>query len=180
MALGFAASADLFNRLHNFQPILGRLSGHWLQLPALSFSDLDIRKEELWLELVDTGSLSKLLEASSNREIKEIFGHLAFDRESVKAREALARLGKLLGDFVFPTASAIPLPEGKQEKDLYANAMAAQKNIDHLVPGTEKLHRAQREVKAIVEALAKGKDYQAKQYLHDLIERQVNDDPNMR
>lgn len=170
---GYAVAGDLFSRLFDLQPLIGRLSAIWLNLPKEAFFGLDVSKEKLWSSFANSGEMITILETVSESGLKDLFGKIAFAQSSPSVRAAVARIGNLLSEEIY----------GRSEVDYAALAAethsSQKKNKSKRVPkrsnSFKELNRALSEIDAITEALSTGKDYLADRFIRDLVTRQIAD-----
>ena len=122
---GFATASYLFHKLHDLQPLVGRLSETWLNVPNETFLGLDTSKERLWADFANKGSMISIVESASEGEMKSAFGKLVFGYESPGARAAAIRVSNLVVKEIF----------GHSEVDYAALAMEETPNLGKLRAG---------------------------------------------
>lgn len=171
LELGFASIGDVFNRLYDLQPLLGRFMNIWLSAPMDVFRDIGQARELVWRSYVESGLLLKILEAPSKSSIASHFGLLAFEKSIPSERAALASLGSFIGNSIFGKSS-YELSFISHEDDSPSNG----KLIKVRKKKTGTLTQALIEIAAIEKALAGGDDRSAYKYLHELVARQQQDD----
>ena len=103
---GFGALGALLERLHSLQPLLGRLTEHWLSLTPEAFADLDSSQQDLWNQLVNESIILELLEAPDSSAFRSSVNKLVFVQTSPSSRGAIAGVARALSDRVFPSRSA--------------------------------------------------------------------------
>ena len=170
---GFAVAGDLFHKLHDLQPLIGRLSEKWLNLPKEAFLGLDTSKERLWSDFANKGVMISILEAASESEMKDLFGKLVFGHASVPSREAVARVGNVLAEELFGH-SEIDYADLAKEEDA-GHRKGKRNQVWKRHSSHEELTRALSEIGAITKALSTGKDYLADRFISELVERQMAD-----
>lgn len=167
---GYAAAASLLNKLHDLQPLLGRLSHAWLSLPIDHFFNGGITKQKWWAQLYESGDLLKIIEASNERGVKNIFGMIAFNYQQPRERESVASIGNDLSSRLFGGKNNSQEFDFNYEDDVSDHV---RNNEGGFTPWQANLERALSEVDGIAKAVASGDEYNADRYLHEMIDRQT-------
>lgn len=165
---GFSAATSLANSIINQQPLLRRLSDIWIDISAVELTFLNQTKQEFWCFLCKEGYVSRLLEAESYDQIKEIFGALAFMFNAPQERTALAKIGELIASQIYGSG-AVNLTNEVFEDE----GNSSRPHEEPIEQNHSEFTKVLSEVEAIVELLARGDDYHAHKYLGELVERQI-------
>ena len=170
---GFSAVAALLDRLADLQPLLRRFVARWLELPATEFVDLPVSREEFWQRLTGDSLLTRLLQAADHAAFSSTWLGLARVESAVVGRRAILHLGNLLARVLFPTSVRRDRGvEHARDDDRIADELEQTSHREGF-SGHAAYQRALKQVNAIAQAVAEGKDGTASRYLTQLIADQV-------
>lgn len=167
---GFAAVAHILNELAGLQPLIRRLTDLWLQLPESAFSNFSVSRQVVWATVVENGEMQQLLTVATRRDFTARWNLLAFHFDTAQHRLGVNTLGQELSCRLFPQeaqsermAPIVPnvcrLPSRDEEKQ---------------VPPSVSFGRVEKQISAIAQAVAEGRDAKAEKFLIELIQEQTS------
>lgn len=172
---GLAAVGAMFHALADLQPLLSRIASAWLALPSEAFEEWEFEKAELWSELVARGILKELLKCSHEQEFKAAWSKLIFETQEPARRAALVRISTLLSDRLFPSSSARGRRHDQPTAEVdekFQSIGTTSRPRPHINP-KDALDRALKQVDAVAEQVALGRDAHAERFLRQLIQSQL-------
>jgi tetratricopeptide (TPR) repeat protein len=172
---GLGAIANLLSAFSDAQPMLSRITMHWLTLSESCFEGFEGGRQQLWVNCCERCINCRLVRATSNDALKNAFGALALALRSTTQRLVVARVAERLSNAVFPTDST-ESDHAFKESEHRETQKSSWTKPSRNVSGYEAKDRALRQIEGIIKALEDGRDYQAQKYLQDLKELQHGDE----
>jgi tetratricopeptide (TPR) repeat protein len=169
---GFASAGALFDKLYDLQPLLRRFADCWLRIPCEHFVGLSSTRENLWVHMAASGVLRKLLQTGEGDSFRSVWNGLVFQEELPEGRKAIAAIGGLLAERLFLTLGVRHERDVCSGEDDFAEdepESSARRTTD----GAAAFQRVQKQVQAIVRAVAGGRDRKAARFLDELVKAQV-------
>lgn len=173
LRMGFGATGDLLDVLRSLQPLLRRLAIVWCNVPESEFMDAECNRQEMWRSLSQEGYTLDLLNAPSANQFLASWNRQVFKHQTTPGRSAVARIGKLLANSLFPERPAFDYDaQAAWESDLFDSDFEPPHDSRHLL--THDVYCSViRQVNAIAQAVSLGKDHKAHKFLHELIAAQI-------
>ena len=169
LSYNFSAVASVLDELADLQPLLRRLTDHWLGLSETLFSHFESR-ETIWMTLVEKHGMKQLLGAANARDFSTQWNLLAFYFPTSSSRSGLAKIGQELSFLLFPRADhREPIAASLTQKTEWTPH-------DHLKQTTSDLQtfeRVQKQIAAIARVVSQGHNVKAEKYLRELIQEQT-------
>ena len=169
---GFAATAHLFERLADFQPLLKRLANVWLSLPEELWTEVEFDKSVVWRTACSAGVILKSLEMSGARQFQISWNAILLHpgmKSSPKSRTNLIRIFQDLSDRLFPGS--------RKDSTAHVNSdeMEEPTRVSHKPFESAKtlLHRARTQIDSIVGRIFASDEYKAEIFLNELVNEQL-------
>lgn len=168
---GFSLVASVLDGLVDQQPLLRRLTDHWLGLPEAVFGSLPESKEMIWVTVVEKGGMRELLRTSNKHDFEAKWILLVWNFRKTQSRTGVSILGKTLSRRLFPGDESEKTPTGVQteETELLCGDEEERGGSDH-----EAFLRAEKQILAIAKAVSEGRDTKAEKFLRELIQEQTS------
>lgn len=174
LSKGFVSTAGILDELLDLQPLLQKLTDHWLLLGNDLFSGISEPREAIWLTLVDKCLIKKLLRVDSKRDFKKEWSNLLFYFPSPSTISGINTLGSELSNrlFIHEQIATVPaITSYKKIRPIYNDKQDYSK-----IGSDEALKKVKKQICEIEQAIAKGIDSKAERYLRELIEFQTSFD----
>ncbi len=168
---GCSVVASVFDELADLQPLLRRLTDHWLDLPETDFSSFQVSKEMIWVTVVEKGGMKELLKSSSKHDFKAKWTLLVWNFPRPQSRTGVSLLGKELSCRLFP---------GDESEKTLISVQADEVEPrcgDDVVRGgsdREAFLRVEKQILAIAKAISEGYDAKAEKFLRELVHEQTS------
>lgn len=171
---GLGAVASVLDKLRAAQPHLSRLVALWLAIPGDEFDGYPDGRSGLWRQAARMGSLAIAVEAADHGSFIRAWNELVFGTPSTPARKVVNKIAQRLAANLFPEGGAKrdlrnPIVQSTRDAEWLADAEKPRR--DQAIKST--MATALKQVEAIVDAVARGKDGRAEAYLTDLIVAQT-------
>jgi tetratricopeptide (TPR) repeat protein len=145
---GFSVVASVLDELVELQPLLRRLTDHWLGLPEELFSDMPESKEKIWLTLVEKHRLSDLLKSDNGDDFENKWNLLAFS---------------------FTESERTPTGVQTDEAEPWRGYVEQRGGSD-----PEALESVKKQILAVAKKVSEGSDIKAEKFLRQLIKKQTS------
>ncbi len=166
---GFSVVASVLDELADLQPLLHRLTDHWLDLPETLFSRFSESREMIWMTVVEKGDMKLLLKSANSTDFTNKWNLLVLHFAAAQSRLGVNDLGHALSQRLFPherQKERIIADIPKDEKFKYVE----QQDISiH-----EAYTRAEKQIAAIAQAISQGHDAKAELFLRELVQDQTS------
>ncbi len=169
------AMAGLFEQLVGLQPLLRRLVGHWLALPPSLFTRGQHSQQRVWTALSTQGLTKRLLEAPNAAAFRSRWSELLFSEKSPAGRLQLREVGEELARAVYPSVPVDRVFYDIESEEIDARRVSERDRTRWDEAWRAKRDRALRQITAIAEAVAEGRDAKARRFLRDLVRSQQSD-----
>jgi tetratricopeptide (TPR) repeat protein len=163
--------ASLLDELRELQPLIKKLTDHWLGTDASDYSQLPVPKEEVWRTIVETSTIKQLLTAGGKSKFTSEWSNLAFNMQTPQSRIGVITLGQKLAERLFPHEQVQDVaPDSSwNETDLESGDQR-----EEVVSTHEAFERVKKQIAAIAESVSQGNDAKAEKFLRDLIDEQTS------
>lgn len=169
LAEGFSVVASILDELEGLQPPLRRLTDLWLGIEDAEFSCFSESRGMIWVTVVETCEMSKLLQSNNARDFKKQWNFLIFSFKSPQSRNGIGSFGELLSSQLFPHYGKEIAPVVQ----LHDEYMPVRYEENDRAGGNYGAYqRAQKQISSIIEAVSGGRDKQAKRFLKELVRNQ--------
>lgn len=168
---GFSVVASVLDELVELQPLLRRLTDHWLGLPEANFDSLPESKEMIWATVIEKVELRELLKTDNKRDFETKWTNLVWSFTRPQSRAGVSNLGKELSRRLYPGDGSERILIGVQtdEAEPWSGYVEQRGGSD-----PEALQRVERQILAIAKAVSEGRDARAEKYLRELIKKQTS------
>jgi len=171
LSQGFAVVASILDGLVDLQPLLHKLTNHWLSLSEEVFSRFPESREMIWVAVVEKGRMRDLLKADSKHNFETEWNFLAWDFSIPKSRTGVSILGKELSSRLFPgdeSEKIFTIVKTEEPEPTYVNE-EGRGATNH-----QAFLRAKKQISAIAKAVSEGHDTKAEKFLRELIHEQTS------
>ena len=171
LSQGFTVVASLLDELRELQPLIKKLTDHWLGMDASDYSQLPVPKEEVWRTIVETSTIKQLLTAGGKGKFISEWNNLAFNLQTPQSRIGVITLGQKLAERLFPheQVQEVAPDSSWNETDLESGDQR-----EEVVSTHEAFERVKKQIAAIAESVSQGNDAKAERFLKDLVNEQTS------
>ncbi len=171
-ALGrnFAATALLYETIHDVQPLLRRLTDYWLDIPPNQLAEVGISPSDVWNLACSSGTVREALARPTRTVFETRWNALALDENvfpTPASRIAFLRVVSDLSARMFPGAQADP----REVAATFENDCQHDEQRDNTDPRI-RFKQAIKQIEAITQAVATAKDNKARRFLRELVAEQ--------
>jgi tetratricopeptide (TPR) repeat protein len=168
LGLGYAAVAHVLEQVVDLQPLLRRFIAIWHETPDALFVGLAKDRRYVWQSLVETNQLLRLLESPTYTAFMNSWNSLVFLEHTVAVRSTLSKIGADLARRMEMGADPVYLTEFDSDDDSDVKPELVRRESGYALRD-----RALKQVTAIGEAVSRGDDLRAREYLTDLMATQI-------
>ena len=166
----FAATALLYETVNDTQPLLRRLTSHWLNVPPDDLAEVGVRISDVWKLACSSGAVRKSLATTSRSSFESRWNAIALDETifpTPASRIAFIRVISELSARMFPGARELSHEWAAPSEDDYND----DEQRDNTNPRVS-FNRAIKQIDAITDAVAAAEDNKAQKFLRELVAEQ--------
>ena len=168
----FAATALLYETIDDAQPLLRRLTSHWLNVPPNDLAEMGVRTSDVWKLACSSGAVRESLATTSRSSFERRWNAIALDETvfpTPASRIAFVRVVSGLSARMFPGAKPLSPEWAATSEDDYND----DEQRDNTNPRVS-FNRAIKQIDAITDAVAAAEDNKAHKFLRELVTEQRN------
>ena len=169
LSYGFSLVASVLDELADLQPLLHRLTDHWLDLSETVFSRFSESREIIWMTVVEKGDVKPILKSTNRADFTNKWNLLALHFATAQSRLGVNNLGYVLSQRLFP--------HERQKERIIADIPKDEKfEYDELqdISSYEAFKRVEKQIAAVAHAVSQGKDAKGEKFLRELVQEQTS------
>lgn len=173
---GYATTANLFEKLFDLQPLLRRLVGAWLEIPASQWMEVESDRTRVWNAACSSGVVVKTLEQASARQIRSQWNVLILNGDLATTPTTRASLGKIfheLSERLFPSAGSalesLLVHDANEEVHEVAPVLKPKSEASYA-----DYQRVIRQINAIIEKVSVADERRATIFFNELVDDQLS------
>lgn len=169
LSYGFSLVASVLDELADLQPLIHRLTDHWLDLPEILFSCFSESREMIWMTVVEKGDVKPLLKSMNRADFTNKWNLLALYFATARSRLGVNNLGYALSQRLFPH---------EQQKERIIADISKAENFEYDehqdISDYEVYKKVEKQIAAIAQVVSKGQDAKAEKFLRELVREQTS------
>lgn len=180
-SIGCPCVASVFYVVHDYQPLLSKLTHCWLRLPNDFFNLMGRERQAVWKDLGKQGLIRKLIQhIGSKSSFNTVWLEATKDYPAPNSRKALFDIAREMSNMIFPGGSTRTMDYKAQNEETSSDSKSFQnKSVKDKAPSNfEQFNKVKKQIKAICDAIADGKDNNAIKFIDDLVDQQ-SDAPDL-
>lgn len=169
LSYGFSLVASVLDELADLQPLLHRLTDHWLDLSETVFSRFSESREMIWMTVVEKRDVKPLLKSTNRADFTNKWNLLALHFATAQSRLGVNNLGYVLSQRLFP--------HERQKERIIADIPKDEKfEYEELqdISSYEAFMRVEKQIAAVAQAVSQGKDAKGEKFLRELVQEQTS------